>query len=459
MSSRDGQPARPGDALASGSWGYRPHLDGLRAVAVLVVVAFHSGADRFSGGFIGVDVFFVLSGYLVTQVLLGDLREGGTIGYRRFYARRFRRLLPAAVVVLAVTALVFPEIAAPVELADAEGAIRAAALYASNWFFIGQAENYFAGNVQASPVVHFWSLSVEEQFYLGWPLLLGGLYRAARRVGERAWTVVRVVVAAAALVSLGRALMLADTALNRAYFGTDTRVYQLFAGALVALSPGVVLRLAGRRRARPLLVVGSVGATIGLLVLCTSAVELDAVERGAAAAAATVALIVCLEAAGGPVRFVLSRSPLVYLGRISYGIYLWHWLIILVIVDRFELSPLAVGAAAAVLASGLAALSYQLLELPVRESGWLDRRRVGVLVGGVAMSALVGLVVAPVLLDRDDSRGPTMVAGPALGTGGTPIPADLDWEAALADRGSSPRAMPASRPGAPSWPAAVPMSW
>ena len=163
--------------------GYRPHLDGLRAVAVYLVVIFHAGAYRFLGGFIGVDVFFVLSGYLVTQLLMRDLVGGGSIRFVRFYARRMRRLLPASAVLLLVTAVVYSAIASPADVVNAVGSFKAAFLYVANWYFIHQSSDYFATNVSTSPVVHFWSLAIEEQFYLVWPVLLGGLFVATRSAG------------------------------------------------------------------------------------------------------------------------------------------------------------------------------------------------------------------------------------------------------------------------------------
>ena len=247
-------------------WGYRAHLDGLRAVAVYLVVAFHAGMGRLVGGFIGVDVFFVLSGYLVTTVLLRDLHgEGGRIRFGRFYARRARRLLPAAAVALVVTAVVFSSLGTTSELLDARSAIRAAALYVANWHFIHQASDYFAADIDASPVVHFWSLSVEEQFYLLWPLLLGGLFAAARRFGRRRDAVVRGVVVVLGLVSVGAALHLAGSNLNRAYYGTDTRAYQLLAGAALALTPALP-RLLGRRLPSWLLGFGSAALVLATFV-------------------------------------------------------------------------------------------------------------------------------------------------------------------------------------------------
>ena len=159
---------------------YRPQLDGMRAVAVYLVVLFHAGYQRFSGGFIGVDVFFVLSGYLVTQLLLRDLSSLGNIRFSRFYARRYRRLLPASFVVLIVTAVVYSSIASPAEVAGAVNGFKSAFLYATNWYFITESTDYFGADVSQNPVLHFWSLAIEEQFYLLWPIVLGALFVCAR---------------------------------------------------------------------------------------------------------------------------------------------------------------------------------------------------------------------------------------------------------------------------------------
>ena len=240
-------PSESAPAGRSGDSHYRPQLDGMRAVAVYLVVAFHAGISAFSGGFIGVDVFFVLSGYLVTQLLLRDFRAAGRIDFRRFYSRRFRRLLPAAFVALVVTAAVYTAVAAPADVHDAIGGFRSAFLYVANWHFISQSNDYFAANVNTNPVVHFWSLAVEEQFYLCWPLLLSGAYLVSRRAGERQWKVLRLIIAAGFVVSLVAALHLSTVNLSRAYYGTDTRAYELLAGALLAITPWV-MRIARRRR-------------------------------------------------------------------------------------------------------------------------------------------------------------------------------------------------------------------
>jgi peptidoglycan/LPS O-acetylase OafA/YrhL len=413
--------------------GYRAFLDGLRVVAVYLVVVFHSGSDRFVGGFVGVDVFFVLSGFLVTQLLLRDVVGSGGVGFGRFYARRFRRLLPAAFVVLVVTALVVSALASPVEVADAEGAFRAAFLYVTNWYFIGEATDYFGGDLATNPVLHFWSLAVEEQFYLLWPLLLGGLFAVGGRFGDRQVVVVRAVVAVGAVVSLGWAWSLRSSDPIRGYYGTDARAYQLLAGALIALCPGV-LRWAGRFVA-PARVAAGVGL-VGLVVVASSWVGFDAIGRGMAVTVVTVVVIVALEAAGGggvAVR-VLSAPAVVYLGKISYGTYLWHWPVIWVMARSFDLSVLTTIAVTCLVATGLASLSFQLLEHPIRISGVLDRHRGPVIAAGLAISVVSALVIIPGITDRADPAAATP-GGPELATTGfTPVPTDLDYDAIRTSR-------------------------
>ena len=413
-------------------WGYRPYLDGMRAVAVYLVVAYHAGLERFSGGFIGVDVFFVLSGYLVTQVLLKDLRGTGGIGFRRFYARRVRRLLPAAGFALVVTAAVFAAIATRAEVADATGAFRAAAMYFANWYFIDQSTDYFGADIQTSPVIHFWSLSVEEQFYFVWPLLLAGIFAVGRRAGERSWAVVRLLIGVAIAASLLAAFVLSDDYLSRAYYGTDTRAYQLLAGALLACSPGLV-GWATRRIGRPL-AWGALAALATVVALGTSLLDVWPIGRGALVTAATCALILCMEAGeSGAVRSGLSTGPVVYLGRISYGTYLWHWPVIIVATRGFEPSPPATFAIAVLVATGLASISYQLLEKPIRESRWLEGRKLQVIAAGLATSLILGLLVLPDLTDDDRSTGTVAVAAGTT-EGAARVPDDLDWQSVQNDK-------------------------
>jgi peptidoglycan/LPS O-acetylase OafA/YrhL len=394
---------------------YRPQLDGLRAVAVYLVVAYHSDIGVMSGGFVGVDVFFVLSGYLVTLLLLRDLEVVNRIRPARFYARRYRRLLPAAFVALVATAAMWVVVASAAEVADAVGAFRASFLYYANWYFIGQSADYFAADINGSPVIHFWSLAVEEQFYLLWPLLLGALFAASRWFGDRRTTFVRASVVVLGLASVVAALHVSGYDLNRAYYGTDTRGYQLLAGAFLALTPRMFSL--GPRATR---FGGTVafGGLVAIVVLATSALDMNAIHRGIVTAIATVALILAIENVGSAsVTQALAGRRIAYLGRLSYGTYLWHWPVIIVLTRELSLGHVGVFALACVIATALAALSYHVLELRVRFSPWLDRFPKQVIAIGLALSLIGGLVLAPAILHT--SRGG---AGQAL-----------DWKAAKDD--------------------------
>ena len=220
----------------------RPEIQALRAIAALAVVLFHLWPATVTGGYVGVDVFFAISGYLITSLLLRELHDHGRVDLPEFWARRARRLLPAAMTVLVASALatvlVVPQPIWPVTMTQ----IAAAAVYALNWVLAASAVDYFAADRAATSVQHYWSLSVEEQFYVAWPLLFTGLFAAARAFGARRRQAVFMAVAAVMVASLTAALWIARTNTNRAYYGTDTRAYQLLAGALIALAPGVVLK-------------------------------------------------------------------------------------------------------------------------------------------------------------------------------------------------------------------------
>jgi len=404
---------------------YRPHLDGLRAVAVYLVVAFHAGLGHVEAGFIGVDVFFVLSGFLVTKLLVVDLVRRGRPDARRFYARRSRRILPAAILVLVATAAAYRALAPPADVEAAMGGFRAASVYVANWFFIGQSTDYFASDLTRSPVLHFWSLAVEEQFYLLWPLVLGGLFLLARRFGSAKWAILRAAVAACALASAVAAVVLAGDNLARAYYGTDTRAYQLLAGALVALTPGLA-RLGGR--AGRIAAASAIPAVAGIVILATPLVGVGPITRGLLVTVATVVLIVALEnARGGPVTTILASGPMTALGRVSYGTYLWHWPIIVLLALEAELAPLAVFAISAAGATLLAAISYGLMEHPIRSTRRLDGYAIPVVAGGLACSLVVGLVLMPRFLDG----GSAEIAG--IGGSGGPGPSLTNWRIAADD--------------------------
>lgn len=423
-----------GAASVSGASGpghrYRPHLDGLRAVAVYLVVAFHAGAHRWSGGFIGVDVFFVLSGYLVTQLLVRDVETEGRIRFATFYSRRFRRLLPAAFAALLVTGGVFAAVAPPTAAHDAVDAIRAAFVYVANWHFIAQEADYFAAGIQDSPVVHFWSLAIEEQFYVLWPIALAGLVAAGRRIRRRWWGPVRLAVAAGAVASATAAVVIGAGDVTRAYYGTDTRAYQLLLGAFLALTPALFDL---PRRVRSLLRWAAPFALAGLVVLATSLVEVGPIGRGLLAAALTALLLVAVEnVPGGLVGRALSVEPLTYLGKISYGTYLWHWPVIVIAATVADPGPFERGALATVVGTGIASLSFHLLEQPIRRSPALDRVGAPVVATGLAVSILAAVVVVPRVVDP--GRDGTLRFEAAASAATSALPADVDWEAIRAER-------------------------
>lgn len=372
----------------------------------------------------GVDVFFVLSGYLVTSVLLRDLQSGGRVRLARFYARRVRRLLPAAVLTLTATLVLYAAVADAGPLDSARRAAQAAFVYLANWFFVREAADYFATDRDANPILHFWSLAVEEQFYLVWPVVLSGLVLLARRLPGSTSRWLQAAVAAGIAVSVGLALAWRTSAPDRAYFGTDTRAYQLLAGALLALAPGIILRLRRQRMAAEGL---AVVALVALLAVASSAWSVGPIVRGVATALVALVLIAGTEAAsGGPVARLVSLKPLVHLGRISYGTYLWHWPALVILREVRPMSDRSLFVVAAVLATALAALSFELVEQPVRTWRRLDRRPVPVALSGLLVGGLAAFLLVPGLPGAGGSvqpgSGPASTLDTALARHLTPVP-------------------------------------
>lgn len=420
------------------SWSYRPALDGLRCVAVYLVLLFHAGLSAVDGGFIGVDIFFVLSGFLISNVIFSEIDRSGTLRLGHFYARRVRRLLPAAVVTIVVTSIVFmlivPTAARLPFVRDAQSAL----LYFANWHFLFQSNDYFGAAIDKSPFLHFWSLSVEEQFYFVFPALLLVVTRLAQRLR---W-VLPVVLSALLVLSVGAQLYWAPININHAYYGTDARFYQLMAGALLA----VVLRRRpaslGPRIAVPLAVIGMTG----LIVIGSGLVNVTPSVRGLAAAALSVATIAGLMAPinGGLARLLSLPLP-VYLGRISYGTYLWHWPVMLALLTMLDTRPVVIAALAAGLGTALAALSYQVLEMPIRQSNILGQFRWGTIIAGLATSVVVAITAIPTVLTRANQPALITATGtasssilmlPEMGLDqNTPVPPDIDWQEVADDRG------------------------
>ena len=349
--------------------GRRDDIEGLRAVAVVLVVLFHADLLGVTGGFVGVDVFFVISGYLITGLLIRERLSTGTISLRDFYARRVRRLIPASALVLVATLLASLVLAPPLLVPQISHDATAAALYVSNMSFAAQATDYFAAGSAMSPVLHFWSLGVEEQFYLLWPatilLVTRGTRPPVRRIGAA--------VVAIFVLSLGFAGWLAGVSLPWAFFSLPSRAWELALGGILAVSEPQLRRV---RRSW-----AAAAAWAGLAMIAVSGFILTGASAfpGAAALLPTLgaALVIgggVAAAASGPGRLLGMRWPR-FLGRISYSVYLWHWpLLVLPALALGAPLPVPASIALALASVPLAAATTRLVEDPFRRGRFIGTR-------------------------------------------------------------------------------------
>jgi peptidoglycan/LPS O-acetylase OafA/YrhL/lysophospholipase L1-like esterase len=351
---------------------YMPGLDGLRAIAVLAVIAFHEQLGWAPGGLLGVGVFFTLSGYLITDLLLGQWATRGRLALADFWARRARRLLPALFVMLAVVTA-WVTVADRARLSALRGADAAAATYSSNWYLIVQGQSYFARFAPPQPLDHLWSLAVEEQFYLAWPwLLLAGLLCVRRlrrgRPGGIAWLALPTLALAACSAWAMLVLYHPGFDPTRVYEGTDTRAAGLLIGAALAMTwpsrrpePG--------RATRVLLDLGGAAglAVIGLMIWRTGQYSPFLYRGGlvvlSVASAAVIAAAAVPHALTGR---ALGCAPLRWLGVRSYGIYLWHYPVIVLTTPANATENLGRAAWQTALTITLAALSWHYIEEPIR---------------------------------------------------------------------------------------------
>jgi peptidoglycan/LPS O-acetylase OafA/YrhL/lysophospholipase L1-like esterase len=375
---------------------YMPALDGLRAVAVVAVLLYHGGVDWARGGYFGVDAFFVLSGFLITGLLLAEWRGARHIDLRAFWTRRARRLLPAVLLVLAAIAVYATAIAQPVELGSLRRDAFATLGYVANWNQIFSDQSYFAQYAAPSPLRHVWSLAIEEQFYLVWPLVVLLVLRIGH--GSRRHLFVVCAVLATASVVLMAILYEPGTDPSRVYYGTDTRAQSLLIGALLATLLGHRRGIASPSRRR-VLHGGAVVAALALAVIWSTTSE-DAswqYRGGFALAALLVALVIAsvTEPNGsGVLGAVLSVAALRAIGMISYGLYLWHWPIYVYLSEeRTALDGNRLLALRLAVTLLVAIASYYVVEQPVRHGalqGWSLR----VVVPAGAAALVVALVLA-----------------------------------------------------------------
>jgi peptidoglycan/LPS O-acetylase OafA/YrhL len=306
----------------------RPEIQALRALAVGAVVFNHLWPLRLQGGFIGVDIFFVISGFLISGQLIREFETSGRIALGNFWARRARRLLPAALLVL--VAVVFAiVIFLPITIWQAMmGEIVSSALYFENWKLIAQAANYFTSADAASPVTHYWSLSVEEQFYVAWPLIVVGAALAMRAIKKRAIGAIAVAFALVAILSLAYSVWITNTSPSAAYFSTFARGWEFALGGVLAVgSRRFVLRTG---------IAAAIGWLGWLLLIASFFVINEQSHFPGYIALLPVLGTVCVIFGGTPqtpfsaTRIVRVR-PVQFIGNISYGVYLWHWPPIIVI--------------------------------------------------------------------------------------------------------------------------------
>ncbi|WP_103174942.1 acyltransferase family protein [Paracoccus sp. SY] len=356
---------------------YRPEIDGLRSVAVLPVILFHAGVGIFSGGYVGVDVFFVISGYLITTIILGQIVEG-RFSLLDFYNRRSRRILPALFLVIACTIPPAFLLMLPSQFQDFSQSVAAVSIFSSNILFWLES-GYFSAAAELKPLLHTWSLAVEEQYYVLFPLLLLGLWR----LGARTALLILGAIFAASLVA---SQVLATRAPGANFYLLPSRAWELLAGSLCAIW---IIR--SGRSGNALL------STLGLALILASIFVYDSdtpfPSIYALAPVGGTALIILFADAGTPAGRLLSMRAPVFIGLISYSAYLWHQPLFALarLAHHDQEPPLALMMGLAVASLGLAFLSWKYVEQPARHHPWPVRRVLGATVVGSVLFVSVGL--------------------------------------------------------------------
>jgi peptidoglycan/LPS O-acetylase OafA/YrhL len=360
---------------------FRPDIEGLRAVAVCLVVLYHAGVPFLKGGFIGVDIFFVLSGYLITGLLVKELNSSGGINLSRFYARRVRRLLPALTLVVVIVCLIQAAISSPIAQHDVLNVALAALLYSSNIYFAHMQLHYFAQAFTSGPLVHTWSLAVEEQIYFVWPIFLLLLSRMVNSLRTR-------ILLIAAVTALSFIVCVWLTAWNQvmAFFLSPPRAWEFSLGGLLAFVP--VTWLSAHENLCKWL--GAAGLIA--LVLCGVFMTNSASFPGYVAAIPVLATLASLQAGAGAPGSLMARllhlRPMQYLGGISYSLYLWHWPVLMIALEIFPNDSAALRTACVMLSVVLAAITHVTVENPIRFNSFLVSRSLLSLVA-VALSTTI----------------------------------------------------------------------
>src|SRR5690625_832449 len=414
-----GAPRRPAATRTTPRSGHIHGLDGLRALAVGAVLVYHLRPTALPGGFLGVDVFFVISGFLITTLLLRELGRRGRINLPQFWLRRARRLLPALVSVVLVSVSLAAAVGGDL-LVNIGRQVLGVLTFSNNWLEIGAGSSYFA---QTSPLlfVNFWSLAVEEQFYLLWPVVLVLLLALTRTSRQRVRVALTVALVSAILMAV---LHTPGEDATRVYYGTDTHLFGLMLGVALAFawaSPQSVLHSAVWQRWRQPAALVALGGIGGLMTVLDADAAMTFRGGILAASLLTAVLIAALLGPGSLYQRVMDLRPVAWLGQRSYGIYLWHWPVILILTELLPATTYdsAVSWTTRGLALGLtlavAAVSYRWLEQPVRREGFTGvwrrwraalhgtGRRAARLLAGTAAVLVVTTAVA-VATAPDESR-------------------------------------------------------
>jgi peptidoglycan/LPS O-acetylase OafA/YrhL len=376
---------------------FRPDIEGLRAIAVALVVMYHAGLPGFSGGFIGVDVFFVLSGYLITGLLVREVRLSGKVDYTAFYARRMRRLLPALAAVTLITLVAGSLVFAPIEQTRSAISAISTSGYATNIRFGLSAGDYFGAALESDPFLHAWSLAVEEQFYLIWPVLIFLIYRASKST-RRPVVLISILTAASFCVSV----YLTNSSPSWAFFSLPTRVWEFGLGGLAMMAS---------TRARGL--AGALG--LSTIILCAVRITGTTPFPGLAAAipVAGTALVLISNGKNGVegVGRLLSVGPLQFVGRHSYSLYLWHWPVLVLAAALIPIFTLPLKLLCLLISLVLAILSQKLVEDPVRYHPGLVRNKRRTIVGGIALTVTCAIAsVGFLYFARKQANSPTYAA-------------------------------------------------
>ena len=421
----------PNDARAP----FRPDIEGLRAIAVLLVLAYHARVPGLTGGYIGVDVFYVVSGFLITGLIVRELQSTGRVDLPAFYARRARRLLPAALVVIAVTVIASAIVLPPLRMVDVAGDGAAAALYVSNIRFAAQATDYLQAELDPSPLLHFWSLGVEEQFYLFWPALLflvAGRSVVLRRIG--------LTVGIVAIASFVLGLIWTSTDAPLAFFLLPSRAWELAVGAALALGMTRLARLPGS--------VATASVALGLVLIGIGGVVFDTATPFPGTAALLPVVGAALVILGGlpqplnPLSRLVAIRPMRWIGGISYSLYLWHWPLLV-------LPAAAVGAALpGPVRLGLVGVTFLLAEAsrrwiedPIRHGGAARLRPSR----SLAVAGVTSLLVAGVSLGAGVVALPATAAAPNTGD----VEVELTTPSATLATPSGTQAPPSGPPSSP----------